>query len=341
MAIRRGITIHDVARRAGVSTTTVSHALNEKGTISERTRERVKSVAADLGYQADALARGLRSSRMGVIGLVLRPLDALGSYAPSGVDYFLRFAGAAAGRALDLGLGLMQVGDLTKRPITPLAFSLDGYIVMDPMDDDPVIGLLQKYEMPFVTLGRDVRRPEANNWVASDDRRSVRTSLSHLHERGARSIAFVAGVDGNSWNRDGEEVYLGWCAEHGVAPRLLHIPESDGEAGGRRAARQLLEEGLPDGVHCMTGRHAAGLQAELREHGVTTPEHLLLVAGSDAEPSRAGTPPITGFDLNPERLAQATVNLLDATIRGEAPPARTLLGSRFIVRASTGGERGA
>lgn len=333
----RGITIRDVARRAGVSITAVSHSLNGKGTISDQTRERVQRIADEMGYQADALARGLRRSRMGVIGLVLRPLDSLGSYAPNGVDYFLRFAGAAAARALDLGLGLMQIGDLTKRPITPLAFSLDGYIVMDPMADDPVIRLLESRGMPYVTLNRDMYRPAASNWVASDDARSSWESLEHLVGKGARDIAFVAGTDQNSWNHDYERAYRAWCAGRGQEPRIYRVPEADADGGGRRVARMLLADGLPDAVHCMTGRHAAGMQAELSEAGVRTPRDLLLIAASDAEQTRQADPPITAFDLEPEALAVGTVDKLDATIRGETSAKGTLVASRLIVRASTGG----
>ncbi|WP_440311983.1 LacI family DNA-binding transcriptional regulator [Leucobacter chromiireducens] len=337
MPTKRGITIRDVARRAGVSITAVSHALNGKGTISDLTREKVQRIADEMGYQADALARGLRRSRMGVIGLVLRPLDSLGSYAPNGVDYFLRFAGASAARALDLGLGLMQVGDLTKRPITPLAFSLDGYIVMDPMADDPVVRLLTGREMPYVTLNRDVFRPEVTNWVASDDTRSSWESFEHLASRGARSISMVAGTDQNSWNHDYEEAYRAWCAARGVESRVYRVPEADAEAGGRRAALMLLADGFPDAVHCMTGRHAAGLQSELAQRGLRTPRDYLLLAASDAEQTRRADPPITAFDLEPEALAVATVEKLDALIRGEDTGAGTLVASRLIVRESTAG----
>src|SRR3954454_18544166 len=79
MARTRGVTIHDVARRAGVSISAVSMALNDTGTLSAATRLRVRAVAEEMDYQADALARGLRRSSVGAIGLVMRSLDSLGS----------------------------------------------------------------------------------------------------------------------------------------------------------------------------------------------------------------------------------------------------------------------
>jgi DNA-binding LacI/PurR family transcriptional regulator len=169
MARGKGITIRDVARRAGVSITAVSHALNGKGTISASTRARIRAVADEMGYEADALARGLRRSTMGAIGLVLRSLDALGDYTPAGVDVFERFAGVAAAQALGRGLSLMLVPDLTRAPVPPLSFSMDGYIVTNPHLDDPVVALLERRSIPYVTYGRDPSRPDFAHWASEDD----------------------------------------------------------------------------------------------------------------------------------------------------------------------------
>ncbi|MFD5601134.1 LacI family DNA-binding transcriptional regulator [Leucobacter sp. NPDC058333] len=335
MVAHRNVTIKDVAARAGVSITAVSHALNNKGTLAEDTRVRIREIATAMGYQADALARGLRRSQIGVIGIVLRPLDALADYSPPGVDYFLRFAGAAAVSALDHGLSLMQVADLVKGPVTPLAFSLDGYVVTDPVRNDPVVELLESRSIPYVTLGRDLGKPEAANWVASADAAATRSALDHLAGEGARSIAFVGGTDDNSWNADGEATYLAWCAERHTAPRLLRSPEGLGEAGGRDLVPALLEGGVPDAIYSLTGRHAAGIQEAMRERGLVAPTHYLLACGTDAAQTRTAEPPITAIDLRPEVLARETVSLLAQITRGESPAGRRLVPSELIVRRSS------
>ncbi|WP_053387932.1 LacI family DNA-binding transcriptional regulator [Leucobacter japonicus] len=335
MAGRRNVTIKDVAARAGVSITAVSHALNDKGTLSDETRARVQRVALEMGYQADALARGLRRSPIGVIGIVLRPLDALANYSPPGVDYFLRFSGAAAVSALDHGLSLMQVADLVKGPVTPLAFSLDGYVVTDPVRNDPVVELLESRSIPYVTLGRDPGKPDAENWVASDDTAATRLALDHLAAEGARSVAFVGGTDDNSWNSDAEAAYLAWCAERGDSPRISRVAEGLGEAGGRSLVPSLLVDGAPDAIYSLTGRHAAGIQEAMREHGLIAPTHYLLACGTDAAQTRTAEPPITAIDLRPETLARETVALLAQITRGEQPEGRRLVPSELIVRRSS------
>ena len=88
--------IADVARRAGVSVTTVSHTFSGNGVVAAETRERVRAAAHELGYRPDVLAQGLRRNRLSVLALVVRPLDRIDPGQLHGVDYFLRLAGAAA-----------------------------------------------------------------------------------------------------------------------------------------------------------------------------------------------------------------------------------------------------
>src|ERR1700679_383039 len=84
----RRVTIHDIAGNLGVSLSTVSLALNGKGTIAAETRNRVFAEAARIGYVANPFGRGLRSGRSGVLGLSVRSLDSTGTYRPAGVDHF-------------------------------------------------------------------------------------------------------------------------------------------------------------------------------------------------------------------------------------------------------------
>ncbi|MFE7598807.1 LacI family DNA-binding transcriptional regulator [Streptomyces sp. NPDC057494] len=335
MARTRGITIKDVARRAGVSITAVSHALNDKGTLSRATREHIRTVADEMGYEADALARGLRRSTMGAVGLVLRSLDALGDYAPAGVDVFERFVGAAASQALARGLSLMLVPDLTRAPVPPLAFSLDGYIVTNPHVDDPVIARLEERGIPYVTYGRPPGRPDFTHWASEDDDVSARLVLNHLAAAGARSVALVRGTDPNAWNLEHQEIYLGWCAERGSTPRLYELPERAGVEGGAALAGRLVDDGLPDAVFCLTGRHAAGVQRGLKARGVRVPAQTMVVAGSDSEHARNSRPAISALELNPVDSSAALLDILQDLIAGRPTGAPRLTRARFRPRAST------
>lgn len=318
---RRRVTIHDVAREVGVSITTVSHSLNGKGVVAAATRQRVFDTAERLGYSADAIARGLRSNRLGVLGLVIRPLDTLDSYQPAGVDYFVRFAGAAAVEALDRGFGLMLVRDPTTRNVPGIALAVDGFIISDPISNDPVIALLQRNGIPLVTVGRDVGREDFTDWLEMGTEVDTRAVLNHLVDRGARRVALVVGTDTNAWNADSERSYRAWASTNSRDVAVYQQDETAGEPGGAVIAEQMLasaaEHGLPDAVYCLTGRHAAGLQRRLQQAGYRVPADIMVVAGSDSEQTRNSVPPITSIDLTPEITAKAAVDFLLRRIEGD------------------------
>ncbi|MFC6066349.1 LacI family DNA-binding transcriptional regulator [Streptomyces ochraceiscleroticus] len=335
MARTQGITIKDVARRAGVSITAVSHALNGKGTLSAATREHIRTVADEMGYEADALARGLRRSTMGAVGLVLRSLDALGDYAPAGVDVFERFVGVAASQALARGLSLMLVPDLTRTPVPPLTFSMDGYIVTNPHLDDPVVALLEKRGIPYVTYGRVPGRPDFPHWASEDDAASARQVLAHLETGGARTIALVRGTDPNAWNHEHQDTYLAWCAERGTSPRLYELAERAGVEGGVELADRIADDGIPDAVFCLTGRHAAGVQQGLMARGVGVPERTMVVAGSDSEHARNSRPAISAVELNPVESVGALLDILQALVAGAEARSPRLTRARLRPRGAT------
>lgn len=338
MARAGGVTIRDVARRAGVSIAAVSMALNGTGTLSTATRLRVQAIADEMEYQADALARGLRRSSVGAIGLVIRSLDLLGDYAPEGVDVFARFIGATSSQAMARGLSVMLVPDLTRRPTPPLALGLDGYIVDLPHVDDPVVRLLERRGIPYVTLGRDPDRPDFTDWAAEDGPAATRRVLGHFATAGARTVALVRGSGPNAWNIDAELSYREWCAERGVTPYVDEVPERDGEAGGRLAAERLLRnrgDALPDAVLCLTGRHAAGMLAGLSGRGIRVPDDTMIAAASDSEHTRHSRPAISAFELSSQATSAALLDLLQARMDGRPSVGPVLTSARFHPRAST------
>ncbi|MFI1287825.1 LacI family DNA-binding transcriptional regulator [Streptomyces sp. NPDC020792] len=335
MARSKGVTIRDVAQRAGVSIAAVSMALNGTGTLSAATRLRVRAVAEEMEYQADALARGLRRSSVGAIGLVMRSLDALGEYAPRGVDVFTRYIGAASAQAMDRGLSVMLVPDPTKRPTPPLALSLDGYIVTMPHVDDPVIDLLERRGIPYVTLGRDPSRPDFTDWATEDDGSSFGRIYEHFAASGARSIVLLRGTDPNAWNIDSEATYRAWCESAGIAPRVYTSAERAGEHGGENIAHAIVDDGIPDAILCHTGRQAAGVLAGLTARGVAVPDRTMLAAASDSEHTRHSRPAISAVELHAAETTLALLDLLQARIAGEPSAGPVLTTARFRVRASS------
>jgi DNA-binding LacI/PurR family transcriptional regulator len=334
-AVARRPTIHDVAANLGVSLATVSLALNGKGTISAKTRERVVAEAARIGYVAHPMARGLRAGRTNVLALSIRSLDFGGSYRPEGVDHFSRMAGAAAFTALDRGFRLMLVPS-TDEPADEDPRWADGYVIEDPRSNDPLVERLVTHRVPVVTIGWDPAHKSRTAWVSNDDKSATRRVLDLLAERGAKDIAFVSGTEPNSWNDVARRTYRTWAREHGQSPRVFRLPEAEGVDAGAQLATELMgRPGSPDAVFCQTGRHAGGFARRCQEMGIKIPRDVLIAAGNDAEQARNGNPPITAVDLGAESLGREAVELLaDIVLDGSTERSR-VVPTQLIERAST------
>ncbi|MBL3699055.1 LacI family transcriptional regulator [Leucobacter luti] len=314
-------TIKDVAKAAGVSPTTVSHALNGKGVVRRETVERIERIAAEVGYRPSAIARGLQNSRLGLLALVIRPLHSLDTFLPEGVDYFLRMAGAASLAALDRGYSLMLIDDPT-RPDAPLsATAADAYIVTEPFENDPVLSMLSERNIPFVSVGSDPARPGQFFELATRDWEEALLVLDHLAAAGGTRVALLTGTDQNAWNRESQDAYLDWCARRGQTPDLAAFPEVEGEGVGEAAAERFFGAAgtHPDAVFCLTGRHAAGLNAAVAARGIRVPEELLIAAGSGAIQNRMSKPSVTTLDLHPEGIAARAVEVAVLLAEGRPP----------------------
>jgi AcrR family transcriptional regulator len=147
----RKVGIRQVAAAAGVSVTTVSHALNGKGRLPDATRERVRDVAERLGYRPSAAARNLVGGKTGLLGLTVsqpagRPL-VVGDFA-----YFVDLMSAASAAAIQRGYALVLTPGEHGRHWPDI--DLDGAIVVDPVAGDPLVQELRQRNVPVVTTGR-------------------------------------------------------------------------------------------------------------------------------------------------------------------------------------------
>ncbi len=348
MATRGGrTTIHDVARLAGVSVTTVSHSFSGNRVVSAETRRRVREAATELGYRPDVLAQSLRRNRLGVIALVARSLEDRVDLVQN-VDYFLRFTGAAAVAALGARYGLMLVADPARPDAPGAALACDGFLITEPETTDPLVDMLTAAGIPVVTVGDTLDTPRPAECVVDiGARRLTALVLDHLAAGGARRIAFVNGTDHNEWCVTSENLYREWTAARGMPATVVSVAEDRGPRGGRDAVDDLIATtGLagqppPDGYYCLTAAQATGAVGRLAELGLRVPGDVQVAAGSDAEECRMHRPSITSIDFEPERLARRAVAALLRQLRDGADsaspdsPAPSTEVGRLIVREST------
>lgn len=334
MRPRSAVTIREVAERANVSISTVSHAFSGRRPISQATKDRVAQAAAELGYDPNPSARSLRTGHSGIVGLILRPRFAL-SGTSDRAETFNRLVGAVATESLRRGTALVHVPDLDDPAATRVP--MDGCIVAHPYVDDAVLGELLRRRIPVVTIEEDPGRPDFTWAVRLDYTTVVSALLDHLRDQGATTITLLTGTEENAWNRRSRETYLAWCDRHDLPGRVEQLSEGLDRHQAAATVRPLLDDDhRPDAFVVATSDFAA-LVAELAQaHGLTVPDDVMIAALTDSEHARTAAPPITAMDLNHENLAKHAVELLLAQLDGAPEPSAALVIEPVLhLRAST------
>jgi DNA-binding LacI/PurR family transcriptional regulator len=329
-------TIRDVAKAAGVSVTTVSHALNGKGRVDPATRALVAQVVRDLGYRANRHARGLRSGRSGTLALLLPVRASVPADEALSLDFYMRLASAAASAAFSQDEALMLLPPAIVQ--TGLrGIELDGGIVGDPSPRDPRVDLLTSQGLPVVTIERDLGRPGDPWYVASETDANTRQVLDHLAAQGARRIALLVPKTDWGWATETLGAYDAWVAEHGAPRLVMPVAMQPGEESAFVAARRLLSRRTPpDAVFVVAARFIRGVLRAAKATGRQVPGELLIAAGVDSIQAREGDPPVTALDLHPERQAEAAVEMLLTRLDGAEVDAPRYIGATLSLRASTG-----
>ncbi|MEY9838563.1 LacI family DNA-binding transcriptional regulator [Streptacidiphilus sp. EB103A] len=330
--------IRDVAAAAGVSITTVSDALNGKGRLPDETRSKVREVAERLGYRPSAAARTLRTGRSGLIGLTVTTYGQE-PFTFTEFAYFAEMARAATSAALTRGYALVVLPATSRHDVWGNV-ALDGTVVIDPPDHDPMVAELYRQGLPVVSDGRPGNCP-VTAWVDNDHASAVLEILDHLASAGARRIGLLTGTSTDTYTRLSTEAYLGWCRQVGQEPLYEEYPAHDPCAGAVAADRLLARPDRPDAVYGLFDPNGTDLLAAARRYGLRVPEDLLLVCCSESDVYATTEPPITTLSLKPQRIGTTVVNLLIDAIEGIGPvpgtdtPEGQLMPTELIVRRSS------
>lgn len=327
-------TVREVAQAAGVSTGTVSHALNGTGRVAAATRTRVAEAAAELNYRPDTRGRALRSGRTNTLALLLPP--APGSHRSGefvDAHFYLELVGAAAQAALTRDHALVLLPS-PREPADLERFALDGALLSDPEPDDQRLKMFDALGIPVVTLERDAAHPERRWWVASDNIPNTYELLDHLAQAGSRSIALFTVAKAWSWFSEVETAYRDWTARAGLPTIIEAVPGETKYSSLVATAGRLLEARRPDAVLAPPEQLACAVLEAARHTRRRVPEDLRVAAGVDGRDAQAAG--ITALDLMPHLHAHSGIELLLERLAGGAPAVRHVRGH---LRARTSTER--
>lgn len=342
MAVKR-ITSLDVARRAGVSRTTVSFVLNNVSGmhISEETKKRVMQAAHDLGYVPDAAAQALASGRSKTIGLLLarRP------HVVASDMFLIQILDVLAHEINRQGMRLLLqvVEDFQDRESylkLVRSNSLDGVIYSGPRIEDMPLYSLIEHNVPTVVMGAV---PGANYYsVDVDNRAAARLAVSHLVELGHTRIGIITNAQA-SYTAAVQRLngYQDALIEAGIPfdPGLVRYGEFDSESGYSQMKSLLEVSPPPTAMFVASDVVAFGAMSAIRERGLVIPGDIALVGFDDVPVSRYTEPSLTSIQLPAADLARCACEMVVCLVNGDRPPQRqVLLQARLVVRQSCGAD---
>jgi len=313
----RKVNIKDVAREAGVSPTTVSHALNARGQVDAETRLRVEKAALKLGYRPNRHAQRLRTGEAHMIVLLSSmPFAVAGG--PSRLGFMMEIAAVAAAAALDRNLALVLAPPMESGRVPLELLDVDGALVIEPSAGDANLDYLRRQGLPVVTIGTPSGVSETVPHVDIHSRETTRLLLEHLHAQGARMIAMILGSAQRNSYVQARAAYEEFIGEHGQPLLFATAEEAHGENGGQEMADSLLAAHPEIDAFCVpVDAFAVGAVKAIRAAGRRIPEDVMVVTRYDGVRARTCDPPLTAVDLHLDQVANQAIDLLFDHLRGD------------------------
>lgn len=328
-------TLRDVATRAGVSTATVSRALNTPGSVRQALREKVRRAVDELGYVPHGAARALASQRTRTIGAVIPTIDnAIFSKGVQALQRRLR----ESGYTLLLATSEYDIDREREQAETLVTRGVDGMLLVGQTHAPQVCELLLDKNIPYVQTWVFDESSD-HPCVGFDNRQAARRIATYLLEIGHRDIGMIVPITTHN-DRATDRILgvrdaLATYDRELRADRLLECPISIPQA---RACQRVLmsREPSPTAVLCGNDVLALGALMESRALGIEVPGDVSITGFADLEFAAHLDPALTTMHIPSEEMGRCAAEYLLARLAGESVPSNMELEAKLIVRGTTG-----
>jgi LacI family transcriptional regulator len=323
-----------VAERAGVSISTVSHVINNTRIVSDEVRARVLGIIDEMRYVPSAVARSLKNDKTNTIGVLVPN---------SSNPYFAELIRWIEDAAFELGYSIILCnahgGGLKQTAYLRLLTEkrIDGLVLVASGADQEQDLLLRDETVPIIQLERALPGLDADLILACQEEGAWQATR-HLIELGHRDIACVSGPADLPRSRERVGGFLRAMGEAGLAvPEGAIVHAEFNSAGGHAAFGSLLARPRqPTAVFVTSDLMAIGVLCAASGAGVRVPDELSVVGYDDIGGASYAAPPLTTIAPPKREMARLAIHQLIERIRGAHPPLRSsALASSLVVRAST------
>jgi DNA-binding LacI/PurR family transcriptional regulator len=330
-------TIQDVARRAGVSRSTVSYALSGKRSISRGTQERIAAAIAELGFTPNAGARALATSQTMVIGLFVQFFE--DEFSPAMLQYVLPISDAAREAGYDILMVTEADGPHAVQRILSSEM-VDGVILLNVAHEDPRLPVMRKMRQPGAMVGLP-RNPEGFDVFDLDFAEAGQILVDHLAERGHREVILITPRQ-HVYERGGayawrfRDAALRQAASYGIRVRSYYGQTQQPAVNDQ--LNQILDAREESAIIVHNDAMIAALPSVLYSRGVRVPDDVSVVGMFSEDFGRLFSLPYTAVETSPDKLGRLAVQALVRRMvgpLGATAPEVELIAPHITDRGST------
>lgn len=329
------MTLGEVAKRARVSTATVSRVLNGADGVRPATRARVLRAAEALNYTPNLNARALAGAPTRTLGVVVSNIAN-----PFFLDIFRSVEAGARARGYEVVVAhtdyapdrlAASVAAMVGRRVAGLALVVSETV-------PAMVAALAGADRPVVLYdgGSHGLRGVVN--VRANYGAGMARVVEHLRGLGHRRLAFVGHHTRLGPLHDRREAFAAAAAEYAPRARVMAVESTDGLAGGRDGVRRVLDAGFrPTAVACVNDLMAVGAMRELRARGLAVPGDVSVTGFDNIALAEFAEPPLTTVDVPREAIGRLICDALLSAPGAPAAGAEVVVETTLVVRASTAG----
>src|SRR6266581_4680452 len=323
-----------VAKRAGVSTATVSRVLNNLNLVKNSTRARVLRAAEELKYHPNLHARSLARGKSRTLGILVSNMEN-----PFFFDIYRALESAAHARGYEVVVANTDYSSeqLVSSVRLMIGWRVAGLAAIVSEMDSHLMQVLTDSKIPIVFY--DVGTPQKNiTNVRVDYRKGMKKIVEYLHSLGHTRMAFLGHHSTLGPISERRTTFSDTVARFSPTAETQIVAGADGLEGGRQATRELLSSGFdPTAIICVNDFMAVGVLRQLRDQGVRVPEDISVTGFDNIKLAEFCSPALTTAHIPREQIGQIIFeNLVPDAKKEQFTGREILIDPELMVRESTG-----
>ncbi|MBU1093212.1 MAG: LacI family transcriptional regulator [Firmicutes bacterium] len=306
--------IKDVAKAAGVSTSTVSRTINNSSSISKETKDRIFSIIKEMNYSPNSIAKALTNSKSYTVTLLVDVEDEKSFQNPFFYEIMHGIEKLVYHKEFSLIVANLNT-TLKKQSVLEWLVKgkrTEGVILPSSILTSAIVEELKRDHVPFVSIGETTQLKESVSWVDVDNKKGAEIATYELLDKGYKNIAFLGYDHTKNFSNRRYEGYSNALTSSGIAvvPDLVIECGNTKDEGYTQMKKLLNEKNVPDAVICADNILSIGAIKAIQEAGLVIPENIGLISFDNQQIAELSYPTITTVHVDLYEMGYQAAKLL-------------------------------